>query len=413
MWVDRHSSSLAWRRWGAATGHHTENQRTNDQVKRSTEHHECPYEAADRELPSSYGHRVGRECTRKTFAEFEADASILPTLTAALREDAKAMLFSAVHACPRCLLRFERRSQCPECGGNDIASLASASDRERFRKLVRKTHPEARSGAFQTFLFRVSEWVPERSWISLAFGALMLLPLIVYLAGGTDSFRDRDPWYEGLSATGAQVIALGVLGVLVASLALVPSLAARAVSRRGRAPANRTLRVFSPPRTAPGTLGTRAETRVALEGKIRLATAECTSPLGETPCVVFGLVGVVNGCSIDDADGGDFDVELASGERVFVSLEHAVLRVEQPREPEEVSLTAALDDLFAARGVGSMTTECRLDELVLCDGDEIVVEGEISGSAAVSVAYRSGGGPRVVAGDEHAPLVVFPTNRRR
>ena len=51
------------------------------------------------------------------------------------------------------------------------------------------------------------------------------------------------------------------------------------------------------------------------------------SQIGGTPCVVFGLHGDVDGAQIDDAEGGDFDLQLESGERVMV-----VARARDPRD---------------------------------------------------------------------------------
>ncbi len=271
--------------------------------------------------------------------------------------------------------------------------------------------------AVDELLLRVGEWAPTKPWIPLVFGVVMMAPVVEHLLSGGDGLLDLwvatdkegrfSAWREGLSVGGARVIALGVAGALVASLALFPRFAASAVERRARSHARRTLRVFS-----PASDGDDDAKRTSLEGKVRLATVECTSPLGEAPCVVFGLRGAVDGCSIDDADGGDFDVELETGERVFVSLEHAVLRAERAMEPVVAARGAELDDFLDTRGVVSTRSACDLDEIILCDGDSVRVEGMLSGTAAIALAYR-GGGSRVVSGDERAPLVVNATKRHR
>lgn len=327
------------------------------------------------------------------------------------------MLFSATSACPKCLLRFERRERCPECGGTDVGSLATFADRGRFRRQMRAAHPELSEAGFDLLLMRLGEWAPTRTWIPLFFGALLTFPLFAFLAGGRDSFLNvwvgpRDGhafavWREGLSPDGAAVIFFGVVGVLLMAISFVPRLAARAAERRVRAGVRRTLRVFVP-RAAD------AVNHASLRGILRLGSEECVSPVAGTRCVVYGVVGTVAGTTIDDADGGDFDIELEGGERVLVSLEHAVLRTERPLAPAALDgpRSAELDEFLDKRGVATGREQCELDEIVLCDGDEVEVEGALSGSAAVQVAYR-GSGPRVISGTPAAPLILFPTKRRR
>jgi len=70
------------------------------------------------------------------------------------------------------------------------------------------------------------------------------------------------------------------------------------------------------------------------------------------PCVVFGLHGDVDGAQIDDAEGGDFDLQLESGERVMVSLKHAILVTEEAVAPSIVQRKPFLDELLDERGIG-------------------------------------------------------------
>jgi hypothetical protein len=142
-----------------------------------------------------------------------------------------------------------------------------------------------------------------------------------------------------------------------------------------------------------------------LRGVVRLASVSLESPIDGTPCVVFGLHGDVNGAPIDDAEGGDFDLELESGERVMVSLEHAVLVDEAPKTPSITPATPYMAELLQHRGLEPAGT-VRAAEVVVREGDVVTVEAEVSGGAALSFGERASSRVRVAAGDESNPLVV-------
>lgn len=137
-----------------------------------------------------------------------------------------------------------------------------------------------------------------------------------------------------------------------------------------------------------------------IDGIARRSTITLPSPVGKVECLVFGLHGSTETADIADAEGGDFDVVLADGERVMVSLEHAVL-LAGPEEPRAAHAAGDLADLLDLRGIvahGALT----LAETVICDGDRVSITGKRVGA---SVSLR-GARARVLAGDEARPLVV-------
>lgn len=137
-----------------------------------------------------------------------------------------------------------------------------------------------------------------------------------------------------------------------------------------------------------------------IDGVARQSTVTLPSPVGKVECLVFGLHGATDTADIADADGGDFDVVLANGERVMVSLEHAVI-VAGTEAPRTVHADGDLADLLDRRGVvadGALV----LAETVIRDGDRVSIAGKRVGA---SVSLR-GARARVLAGDEAHPLVV-------
>ena len=148
-----------------------------------------------------------------------------------------------------------------------------------------------------------------------------------------------------------------------------------------------------------------------LRGVVRLASISVESPIAGTPCVAFGLHGDVDGAPIDDAEGGDFDLELESGERVMVSLEHAILVDEGAAAPSVVTPTPYLEELLNDRALGveeGGASVVRLAEVLVLEGDVVTIEAEVSGGATLSFgeSARASSRVRVAAGDEANPLVV-------
>lgn len=137
-----------------------------------------------------------------------------------------------------------------------------------------------------------------------------------------------------------------------------------------------------------------------IDGIARRSTVTLPSPLGRVECLVFGLHGATDTADIADAEGGDFDVVLADGERVMISLEHAVLLADA-EEPRTVHADGELADLLDQRGVVAQGA-IALAETVIRDGDRVSITGKRVGA---SVSLR-GARARVLSGDGTSPLVV-------
>ena len=126
-----------------------------------------------------------------------------------------------------------------------------------------------------------------------------------------------------------------------------------------------------------------ADDATEVSGIARLATVEIASPVTSTACLAFGLRGTTDEPDTTNAVGGDFDLELASGERMVVSLEHAVF----------AAMRARSDDPGAVE-----------EEILLRDGDAVTVTGSVLGGATVALA--NGQRARVLAGTEWRPLQI-------
>lgn len=231
---------------------------------------------------------------------------------------------------------------------------------------------------------RAASSAQTRGLLPLAVGIAMILP-----AGA------------GLSPASPGLVALAVGGAGVVVLTLV------ARARRKAAPPPR-MRVHVPDQHARGD--------TTLTGIARRASIEISAPLSGEACLLFGLHGAAGDADVADADGGDFDLELPSGERVMVSLEHAALEVEVAGEPARerrgTPNRPVLEELLASRGIPHDAPEATLSEHLVRDGDEVTVTGTFLGGTVTSLAAgaarsgRAARAPRVIAGTEERPLVV-------
>ncbi|CAN5903258.1 hypothetical protein BH11MYX4_BH11MYX4_63430 [soil metagenome] len=265
------------------------------------------------------------------------------------------------------------------------------------------------------FVARLATWAPTRLWIPVVCGMLLVVPAIYFLIWDRDAFRNAmrlqsvirvtpgeplPPFYiyEGLSYFGVMVILVALVGVMLFAFCLLTRLA-QAATEGGKPTAKpEALRVWRPE--------PEKGARTVLEGVVRSSGRTIQSPIGDEPCVAFGLHGDVSGVPIDDAEGGELDLELSTAERILVSLEHAELVASIT--PSLVEMTDVLDELLDIRGVGSKRSRLLLGEVVLRDGDEVTIEAAVVGAATVDkpVPYRGSARARVASGTEDAPLLV-------
>jgi hypothetical protein len=285
------------------------------------------------------------------------------------------LVFGATSVCPACSLRFSPRKTCPACNDTRVVSLATRDGRETYAYRVRGGTPFA----------------PTRPWLTFGIGVLLLLPaLIGRVMFGPTAFQrmwimtDGSIEYDGLSQSG-----LGVLGLAAAGAALV--LLTVLTRGRGKKAAEKPRLVVHSPRPADEDVVT---------GVARAGTIEITSPVSQTTCLAFGLRGATPEADLADAEGGDFDIELQSGERVLVSLEHAVL-IADSQPGKDVVVDDELAEYLENRGITA--DKLALDEVVLREGDVVTVSGLRLGA---SVATAGGQRARVLAGDEARPLAV-------
>ncbi len=178
------------------------------------------------------------------------------------------------------------------------------------------------------------------------------------------------------------VAALGLLGVLAGVTAWMilwlivgpPSLAiADRIRRRGE-----TVDVerSSPPETGAD----------ALVGRIRDGSAPLFSPIANTPCVAFRVVGQIGPWAIDDGEAVTFELDLEPEERVRVVPTPALIAI-------DVGVTARVDHdalerlerFLVMRGIRIEAGTVHLAESVLCPFDSVCVDGDVgdrSGPAA-------------------------------
>jgi hypothetical protein len=313
------------------------------------------------------------------------------------------MVFSATFACGHCRLRFARRARCPSCGRAEIFPLATRAGRARYRVAARTKTSRAVG-----MVLRLAPWAPRRAWLPIGAGILLVTPAAVaFSMEGPRAFQNQ--WlmtdltitYEGVSSGGFTMLGLAVAGALVVAFTILAKLAG-AMADRVRPTVTR-MRVFSPTEVAHG--GT------TLTGIARRASIEIVGCVSNEPCLLFGIRGEVGDADVADADGGDFDLELPSGERVMISLEHARLVAEGPAAHGPGEIGGALAELLEQRAIPGVDGTARLGEHLVCDGDEVTVIGKVLAGTVTSVGYRGATGARVLSGEEDHPLVVRASKR--
>ncbi len=298
------------------------------------------------------------------------------------------MVFSATFACARCKLRFSRRPQCPTCGTREIFALLTPDGRARYRVAARTA-----GGVGRGAVLRLAAWAPRRPLVAIGGGILAMTPA-VFSGGGA---------FPALAAAGAVFTVSAMLATLGGALA------------SGAPVARDPTRVFRPSAAAADAADAAEDTTVT--GVARRASVEITGPMSDEPCLVFGICGEVGDADVADADGGDFDVELSSGERVMISLEHAILEVTAAGRsgpaagPREVG--AALAELLESRAVDAAPADrlAVLEEHLVRDGDEVTVIGRTLGGTVTALGGRGPSRARVFSGDEDRPLIVRPLGR--
>ncbi|MFO0668616.1 MAG: hypothetical protein U0235_03165 [Polyangiaceae bacterium] len=283
------------------------------------------------------------------------------------------MVFGASAGCPRCCLRFAPRATCPSCGSSDVIRARGA---ETFRTVA--TSP---SGP----VVQLSRLAPSAPSTLFSIGLALFAPSVVMaLAFGDIAF--------------GPLLVVASLGAVVMSYVVVTTVAERHVVAQV---AGRPYTVWSP--------ADDDSARETFAGVARAATATITSPVTGEACLFCGLRGRVDGAEIADAEGGDFDLELPNGERLMVSLEHAVLVCDGPSEPRELAPDdEGFDAFLEQRGLRRRARECRVSVCAVSDGSDVVVVADVAGAAiTVGGAFRAPGGrARVLAGSPDRPLVV-------
>ena len=310
------------------------------------------------------------------------------------------MVFGATAGCRSCRVRFAPRATCPSCGSSDVLRASGAGT---FR---------AAAPAPLGLVVRLALLAPSNPWLVFAIGGALFAPAVfMRLVFGDTAFASLwlvfegtslDTLWRGLSPEGGALLAAAALGAVTMLAVVLTVLADRHV--RAQRAASKPFGVWSP--SADDDEDAPRET---FAGVARLATATIASPITGEPCLVVGLHGRVDGAEIADAEGGDFDLELPNGERLMVSLEHAVLVCEGPSEPREVAPDdEGFDAFLQQRGLRRRARECRVGLCAVSDGSDVVVLADVAGAAiTVGGAFRAPGGrARVLSGTEARPLVV-------
>ncbi|HUH05008.1 MAG TPA: hypothetical protein VML75_23585 [Kofleriaceae bacterium] len=131
------------------------------------------------------------------------------------------------------------------------------------------------------------------------------------------------------------------------------------------------------------------------------------APVSGRRCAVFRLRGQGKHGVIDDGDATRFEIRGADGQRAVVEGEGAWLAIDDSGEPRQLTPDGELAEFLRPRGALIDLGAVELREIVLVDGDRVIVEG-----AAEDVAdpngYRDSSFVRQFRDRDGAPLVIRP-----
>lgn len=295
------------------------------------------------------------------------------------------LVFGATFVCTDCRLRFDRRAACPRCGSSEPLYLGDRDGRGTF------AYRSRRQGGWRS---RLAVWSPERVWVPLLIGALAMLPAVVArLTFGPTAFQET--WLGDDLSVQHGAISEHAYGLLLVAEAGALLLVFVAITRWAAA------KVEPLPPLRVHAMALASADATVLRGVAREGTMALASPLAGAPCLAFGLAGETRGGEVRDADGGDFDVDVDSGERVLVSLEHAVL-VADVGARARVRVAGELEEFLEVRGLAC--EEASLGEVLLREGDRVELTGFFAPGAAVVTA--GGRRARIFMGDEERPLGI-------
>ncbi len=307
------------------------------------------------------------------------------------------MRIRATHACAACGIRFPLQERRPSCGGKRTFDLGDEVSFVAFSR-ARNALIKPRTKGF-ALLEALAPWKPTSRGYGIVAAAFVTLPIGFALHGGLNSFRDTwidkvtfRTYHEGLSTTGLEVIAIGLVGLAFFAFWAVTSFAASKVVHLPKA-----VGIHCPPED-PGA--------DSIVGRVTSEDSS-VSPVDGRSCVLFGISGTIGPYPFDDGDGADFEIEVdGSGERVDVSIDNAVIHGGSDASVEVVTS----DDLRAfaeARGISLPTFfgGDRVSVLSIRQGDRVRIYGEIA-SQKKAVYRDHGAEKRVVAASAMQPVVV-------
>jgi hypothetical protein len=273
--------------------------------------------------------------------------------------------------CRECLARFGGIS-CPTCGSPPTFDLSRPDERRQANDWLRHRHPEARP-------FLVDEPRPVLPVREMSIATVMLVGMGV-IAGH---------WLAW---------ALGAAGGSLLVARLVWTKHGARLTRKGTRSGKVLVGVVPP--SLPGETTDRTE---------RTGSVQCDAPLraplsGEL-CVAFRLVGRVGECLVDDAAAAPFTIVTRDGPRVSVLASASI--VELPVNSTEASAGALerVQSFLAERGIDADSAPVELAEGVICEGDEVVVEGTLE-SVASGKGYRGTAASEFIVGRSDSPVLI-------
>lgn len=296
--------------------------------------------------------------------------------------------------CASCAARLPATDHCPRCGGHDLFDLQRASARRKALAALRRQ----RLGRAEPI--RLGETLS--AWY-IKYGLVLLTALGAYVG-----WR----WADGSVLT-AFVVGLATLWGAVAAF-FVAAGAYSLVALVMRAVIGSVLwavRRMDPERRSgiPWLIASDEQELLPehglseLRGTVRVLEP-LTSPVQQTPCAAFRLVGHGPLGEIDDAGATPFELETEDGERVRVEPDPAWVALEVEERAQPVQLDDRLRRFLEQRGLFPERGEVRVAEAVLRDGDPVVVEGALETSRGRGAA--STGRVKVLREREGAPLVL-------
>jgi hypothetical protein len=145
------------------------------------------------------------------------------------------------------------------------------------------------------------------------------------------------------------------------------------------------------------------------ERTTRAGNVQCdeplVAPLSGVRCIAFRLVGRVGECLVDDAAAAPFMIVSRDGPSLSVLASASLLQLPVHSTETASGALDRVDSFLHDRGLNAHGAPVELAEGLLCEGEEVAVQGTLE-SVASGKGYRGSAASEFLVGRSDLPVVI-------